>query len=54
MSTDCEICGEYLYADEVCALSPGLQPGDERDEATNYRERNGSGYAHRRCLGGDA
>lgn len=50
---DCEICGEYLYADEEWRLSPGLQPGSEADPDTNYRERDGSGYVHERCIGGD-
>jgi hypothetical protein len=50
--SECEICGEYLHVDDEWALSPGLQPGSEADESTNYRERDGSGYVHRRCLGG--
>jgi hypothetical protein len=52
--SDCEICGEYLYADEEWKLSPGLQPGSERDPSTNYRERDGSGYVHARCLPGES
>jgi len=48
--SDCELCGEYLYVDEEWRLTPGLMPGDERDDATNYRERDGSGYVHERCL----
>jgi hypothetical protein len=48
--TDCELCGEYLYADQEWRLAPGLVPGDERDGSTNYRERDGSGYVHKDCL----
>jgi len=49
---ECEICGEYLYADEEWRLMPGVIPGSTEGGRTNYAERDGSCYAHRRCLGG--
>lgn len=46
--SDCELCGEYLSADEEWRLAPGLIPGSELDG--NYGERDGGGYVHKRCL----
>lgn len=48
--TYCELCGEYLYADEEWRLTPGQIPGKEGAEDSNYKVRDGSGYVHKRCL----
>jgi hypothetical protein len=52
--TECEICGEYLYADEPWRLALGVIPGSEADPDKKYQERDGSRYVHKRWLeGGD-
>jgi len=51
--SDCEICGQYLYINEGWRIAPAQIPGDESDPDTNYRERDGSGYVHKRCLEND-